>query len=92
MGEGWPGDNDCEPLFMALRCEEDRTARSAALAGSSGCSIKDLSWPDCRLNVGEAFLGVDSRKSFFVENFRESPPDWLEDGVGAGGDIVLLLS
>ena len=43
--------------------------------------------------MGEAFLGVDSKNNFFVENFlaRLPPdwPDWPDDGVGAGGDIML---
>jgi hypothetical protein len=60
---------------MAFRCEEDNTALSAAFVGSRACSIRDRSWPDC-MNVGDAFFGVDSRNSFFVENFRDSPlPD-----------------
>lgn len=51
----------------------------------------DLSWFDC-IYVGDAFFG-GSKNSFLVEKFLESPPpDWLELGVGAGGDIVLLLS
>ena len=36
------------------------------------------------------FLGVESKKSFFVENFLESPPDWADEEVGAGGEIILL--
>lgn len=49
VGEGWfgdgcPGDVDgWEPPFIAARCEEDKTALSAALAGSRACSISDLS-------------------------------------------------
>lgn len=43
--------------------------------------------------MGDAFFGVDSRNSFFVENFRDSPPpDWVDDGVGAGGEIVFDVS
>jgi hypothetical protein len=77
---------------MAAKCEDDRTALSAAFAGSSACSINDLSCGVCRY-VGDEFLGVESRNSFFVENFRDNPPpDGSDDGVGAGGDIVLEVS
>ena len=77
---------------MAARCEEDRTALSAALAGSSACSISDLSCVVGRY-VGDEFFGVESRNSFLVENFRlRGLFEFIEDGVGAGGDIVLELS
>ena len=43
--------------------------------------------------MGDEFFGVDSKKSFFVENFLDKPPpDCAEEGVGAGGDIVFKLS
>jgi hypothetical protein len=43
--------------------------------------------------VGDTFLGVDSKKSFFVENFLDKPPpDWVEEGVGAGGEMVFEVS
>lgn len=39
FGEGWPGEvAGCEP-FIALRLDEESTARSAALAGSKAVSI-----------------------------------------------------
>jgi hypothetical protein len=38
--------------------------------------------------VGDEFLGW-SIKNFFVENFLDNPPpDWVEEGVGAGGDMI----
>lgn len=44
FGEGYPGEFEgCDP-FIAARCDEDKTARSAAFAGSSACSIRDRSW------------------------------------------------
>jgi hypothetical protein len=93
LGDGYPGEVEVLELPFAARCDDDKTARSAAFAGSSACSINDLSWPlDC-MYVGDAFLGVDSKKSFFVENFRDKPPpDCAEEGVGAGGDIVFEAS
>ncbi len=53
--------------------------------------MSDLSWLDC-IYVGDEVFCV-SKKSFFVENFRDSPPpDWLDEGVGAGGDMVFWVS
>jgi hypothetical protein len=48
LGERCPGDVAVPPPFMAARCEEERTALSAAFAGSRACSIKDFSWLDWR--------------------------------------------
>jgi hypothetical protein len=43
--------------------------------------------------VGDAFFGVESNFSIFVEYFwAKPPPDWLDEGVGAGGEIVLEVS
>lgn len=43
--------------------------------------------------MGDAFFGVESYFSIFVEYFLDKPPpDWLNEGVGAGGDIVLEFS
>lgn len=76
LGDGYPGDvAGCEPPFEALRCDEERTALSAALDGSKAVSMSERSGMLCCRCVGEAFFGVEPRKSFFVENFRESPPD-----------------
>lgn len=76
----------CDTPFIAARCEEDNTARSAADAGSSACSIIDRS---CCIWVGDAFFGVDPRKNCFVENLRLSPlAACVNEGVGTGGEIV----
>ena len=76
-------------LPFAARCDDDKTALSAAFAGSNACSIMDRSCVVWRY-VGEFFWGALSKNSFFVENFRDNPPpDCVEEGVGAGGDIVL---
>lgn len=73
---------------MAAKCEDDRTALSAAFAGSNACSINDRSCAGCR-NVGDEVFGVDSRKSFLVENFlARLELDCKEEEVGAGGDMV----
>lgn len=91
FGEGYPGDVDgWEPPLIAARCEDERTARSAALAGSRACSISDLSWLGC-IYVGEAFFWL-SKNSFLVENFRDRPPDWLDEGVCAGGEMAFCGS
>jgi hypothetical protein len=43
--------------------------------------------------VGDEFFGVDSKKSFFVENFLDKPPpDCVDEGVGAGGEMVFEAS
>jgi hypothetical protein len=55
LGDGYPGDVDWLFPFMAARCDEDMTARSAALDGSRVCSAIDLSCTGC---VGDVFLGV----------------------------------
>jgi hypothetical protein len=80
------------PPFIAARCDEDRTALSAAFAGSRACSIKEFSWPDWRY-VGDELFCPPSKKSFLVEYFRDTPtPDWPVEGVGTGGDMVVELS
>lgn len=81
-GEGapWP------PPFMAARWDEDKTARSAALAGSSVVSAIVLSCVGC---VGDAFLGVVPMRILRVEYWRLTDPmDERGGGVGAGGDIT----
>jgi len=77
---------------MAARWDDDRTALSAAFVGSNACSIKDLSCVVGRY-VGEAFFGVESRNSFLVENFLDNPElEFMDEGVGAGGEMVFMLS
>lgn len=91
LGEGYEGEAALPPVpFMAARCVDDRTARSAALAGSRVCSAMDRSWLVCRC-VGEVAFGVVPSMICFVEYWRFSPAlDWpTVDGVGAGGDSVL---
>lgn len=59
LGEGCP--EEMPPPFRAERCEEERTARSAAAEGSSAVSIMERSCIDWPRWVGEAFLGVSPR-------------------------------
>jgi hypothetical protein len=43
--------------------------------------------------VGEEFFPDESKKSFLVENFLDSPlPDCVDEGVGAGGEMVFEAS
>jgi len=88
FGGGKMGDVLCPEPLTAARWDEESTARSAALVGSSVCSTRERSWVVWRW-VGELFLGMDPSASFLVENWRRRPPvDWLDEGVGAGGDSV----
>jgi hypothetical protein len=85
----------CDPPFKAAKCDDESTARSAAAAGSNACSIVGLSCAFCCKSVGDEFFGVDPRKSFLVENFLDNPPldcDCVEDGVGAGGEMIFEVS
>lgn len=79
---------------MAARWEDERTARSAALAGSKVCSTSGLSCVTWRCVGDEAFLGVAPPSMIFlVDHVLFIPPlelcdDWTEEGVGAGGDSI----
>jgi hypothetical protein len=92
FGEGYEGDVAFEPPapFMAARCDEDSTALSAALDGSSPCSTTPRSWLVCKCD-GDVFFGVVPSMIFLVEYCRFiPPPDWPPaDDEGAGGDIVV---
>lgn len=57
------------PPLEAARCWDDRTARSAALAGSRVCSTIVRSCAVCRW-VGEAVFGVAAGGTFRVEYCR----------------------
>lgn len=87
LGDGYEGEDEpCPPPFIAARCDDDKTARSAALAGSRVVSAIDLS---CVVCVGEAFLGVVPMTIFLVEYWRFMAfADWPGGGVGAGGEMV----
>lgn len=76
----------CVP-FMAARCVEESTARSAALEGSSVVSAIDLS---CVVCVGEAFLGVAPIRILLCEYWRFTllPVEAADGGVEAGGDML----
>lgn len=84
FGEGCADDDWPEP-FIAARCDDDMTALSAALEGSSVCSAMDLSWATW---VGEAFFGVAPMRILRCEYCRFTPGPEPGGGVGAGGDIV----
>src|SRR3569833_3122454 len=79
--EGWP-----DP-FMAARCDDDSTALSAALEGSKVCSTIIRSCVVCRW-VGDVVLGVVPSMIFLVEYCLLRGFGPVDDGVGAGGDIV----
>jgi len=89
FGDGYDGDTelDIEP-FKAERCEDDSTALSAALAGSSVCSTIERSWAVWRCD-GEVVFGAGPSIIFLVEycRFRLLGGPAV-DGVGTGGGIV----
>jgi len=94
VGDGmfgeYDGDETVWPFpFMAARCDEERTALSAALAGSNVCSIIDRSWLGC---VGEvAFCAGPPSAIFLVEycRFRAALDGPAVDGVAAGGEMIV---
>lgn len=73
---------------MAARCDDDMTALSAALDGSSVCS--DIIRWSCVACVGELFFGVAPIKIRRWEYCRLMPlsPGRAPGGVGAGGERV----
>ncbi len=91
LGEGYEGEVAVaeELPFIGPRCpdicEEERTALSAADAGSRVCSMIALSWVTA---VGEAVFGGASM-IFLVEYCRFKLAE-LPGGVGAGGERVSL--
>ncbi len=87
LGE-YPGEDAFWPEpFMAARWVDDRTARSAALAGSSVCSAIVRSWLAC---VGDELLGVAPIRILRWEYWRFTPPTPVlpPGGVGPGLEMV----
>jgi hypothetical protein len=86
LGEGYPVRVLWAEPFIAARCVDERTARSAAPAGSRlGISAIDLSYVAV---VGDAFFGVVPIIIFRCEYARLGP--WAVPGVVTGGDSVEL--
>lgn len=87
LGEGYEDPGFWPEPFIAARCDDDKTARSAALAGSKVCSAIVLSCVGC---VGELPLVVAPISIFLCEYDRMTPGPgpWPGGGVGAGGEMV----
>ena len=87
FGEGYDGDTELEPFMF--RWGVERTALSAALAGSRVCSTMERSCAVWRCD-GEVVFGAGPSMIFLVEywRFRFAPGGPVVEGVGAGGGMV----